>query len=651
MLLENRLPPAPGGQQMAPQKCQRKSRGHHTPALDVVIERLKQHGCDPKPVGAGQWRSRCPGHEDRNPSLSIKEEADGKVLIHCFAGCAFGDILAPLGITAADLRVGEAPSRPPGKTSAKPKRNGAAERTGRAYATPEAAIAFFIKEFGEPTEHWTYHRANGDEFMRVYRFDLDDGSKQFRPIHPDVNGHWHTGDPSVLLLYHLPEIRDAEMVCVLEGEKCCDVVRAMGLTATTSAHGAAAAARSNWAPLAGKNVVLVPDNDKAGERYIAEVAALLQKLDPAPQIWVRRLPLDREGDDIEQWVQAQGALAPAQLRAAFDAIETLLWGDVKFATGDAVLRESSADQWLWRSWIPAASICGIAAPEGVGKTRTALDLCARIYLGKPWPDKTPMTLPRGTKSVWVCADGNHEEVVNTALNFGMPASGIVFPAPEDDARSNTCLDDPETLDWIKRAVIEYQAALVVVDSLTLATQQDLCTQKGVAKLVAPLKVLAQELRIAIVLLMHVAREGNALGRRIKGATRTLIHLEATDLYDPDRLRLWVEKSFDRKPMALGVALGETGNHYDGSPPPPRTQGDRGRPPESRSAVEEFILRSLSQKGDQVWTDLQEACEKDKGVSKTTFWRAVESLKQSGQVATEGGPGTGRQMILTLGRGA
>lgn len=37
-------------------------------------------------VGGG-WMARCPVHEDRNPSLSIHDGDDGKVLVRCHAGC------------------------------------------------------------------------------------------------------------------------------------------------------------------------------------------------------------------------------------------------------------------------------------------------------------------------------------------------------------------------------------------------------------------------------------------------------------------------------------------------------------------------------------------------------------------------------------
>lgn len=45
--------------------------------------------------GAG-WIARCPAHEDRTPSLSIGVSSSGKLLLHCFAGCAFADIIAAL---------------------------------------------------------------------------------------------------------------------------------------------------------------------------------------------------------------------------------------------------------------------------------------------------------------------------------------------------------------------------------------------------------------------------------------------------------------------------------------------------------------------------------------------------------------------------
>jgi putative DNA primase/helicase len=53
------------------------------------------------------WLAKCPGHDDRNASLSISEGEDGTLLLNCFAGCEFKDIkdiLQDSGIIGTDRR-------------------------------------------------------------------------------------------------------------------------------------------------------------------------------------------------------------------------------------------------------------------------------------------------------------------------------------------------------------------------------------------------------------------------------------------------------------------------------------------------------------------------------------------------------------------
>src|SRR4029077_14921045 len=44
----------------------------------------------------GGWMARCPAHDDREPSLSIREAEDGKILVHCHAGCDQEQVIAAL---------------------------------------------------------------------------------------------------------------------------------------------------------------------------------------------------------------------------------------------------------------------------------------------------------------------------------------------------------------------------------------------------------------------------------------------------------------------------------------------------------------------------------------------------------------------------
>lgn len=67
--------------------------------IDVVLQRLDKV----KANGAGKWKACCPAHDDKDPSLSIREASDGKVLLHCWASCDTESIVAAIGLTIRDL--------------------------------------------------------------------------------------------------------------------------------------------------------------------------------------------------------------------------------------------------------------------------------------------------------------------------------------------------------------------------------------------------------------------------------------------------------------------------------------------------------------------------------------------------------------------
>ena len=66
---------------------------------DLLLSRLDRV----KSRGDGRWLACCPAHDDRSPSLSIRETADGSVLVHCFCGCGFQEIVEAVGLQASDL--------------------------------------------------------------------------------------------------------------------------------------------------------------------------------------------------------------------------------------------------------------------------------------------------------------------------------------------------------------------------------------------------------------------------------------------------------------------------------------------------------------------------------------------------------------------
>ncbi len=97
------------------------NRYHHiTPVednVDVLLARLD----GVRRTGTNSWVARCPAHPDRNPSLSVAFR-DGRLLIHCFAGCSPEAVLEAVGLTWRDLRAPDPWAwRPPVLRPSRPK--------------------------------------------------------------------------------------------------------------------------------------------------------------------------------------------------------------------------------------------------------------------------------------------------------------------------------------------------------------------------------------------------------------------------------------------------------------------------------------------------------------------------------------------------
>jgi hypothetical protein len=56
-----------------------------------------------KPTGNGTWLACCPAHDDRNPSLAVRETDDGRILLHCFPGCSAAEVVGAVGLELHDL--------------------------------------------------------------------------------------------------------------------------------------------------------------------------------------------------------------------------------------------------------------------------------------------------------------------------------------------------------------------------------------------------------------------------------------------------------------------------------------------------------------------------------------------------------------------
>lgn len=195
----------------------------------------------------------------------------------------------------------------------------------------EAIVHVCATENGTRAGVWSYHAADGSIHFFVVRVDLagvdalGKSKKTFRPIRL-VGSRFALGDPKGKLpLYRLPKLAVGAGVVLNEGEKSAEAGVSIGLVATTSAHGAQAAAKSDWSPLAGRDVLIVPDNDMDGRTYARKAGALLLHLDPPARVRVLDLPDLPARGDLNDFVAARRAAGRTseEIRAEFDLLAAL----------------------------------------------------------------------------------------------------------------------------------------------------------------------------------------------------------------------------------------------------------------------------------------------------------------------------------------
>ncbi len=274
-----------------------------------------------KRCGAG-WMARCPAHDDRTPSLSIDMGRDGRVLLHCHAGCSYDAVVTALGLTAADLM-------PP--RDAVPD---IALTWESEICVPAIVYAGSLPDDGNVSDKaltWdseigpapppepapppgsvvaTYHYTDGAGRLLydVIRY----APKSFKQRRPDGQDGWIWNLRGVeRVLYRLPEVLKGvaagETVYVVEGEKDAEALAKLGLCATCNSGGAGKWQPSYTAVLEGADVVILPDRDEPGRKHGELVAAALRGR--AKVVRIVELP-DRDGHsvkDVFDWIAAGGS--------------------------------------------------------------------------------------------------------------------------------------------------------------------------------------------------------------------------------------------------------------------------------------------------------------------------------------------------------
>jgi putative DNA primase/helicase len=276
-----------------------------------------------------------------------------------------------------------------------------------------------VDELGPYTGKWDYVTPAGELIACVYRYEPPTG-KEYRPW--DVRARmWRAPDPRPL--YNLPAVAKSKSVVLVEGEKCADALIALGICATTAMNGAKAPVdKTDWTPLAGKNLVIWPDRDIPGWEY-AEAAARACVAAGSASVAILVPPADK----LDKWDAADGVaeefgcanfIAKGERRVVKEVAAAL----ISFTLGELLDDDSPLPDDLISSRIltPGGMLVFGGAPK-VGKSDFLLSWLTHMAAGLPFLGMAP---PRPLRVFYLQAEVQYHYLRERAKKVRLAAHAL-----------------------------------------------------------------------------------------------------------------------------------------------------------------------------------------------------------------------------------
>ena len=388
------------------------------------------------------------------------------------------------------------------------------------------------EDLGPYSAKWDYHDQSGNLIACVYRYETADG-KEFRPW--DVKAR-STKAPSPRPLYNQPQIKDADVVVLVEGEKAADALISSGIVATTAMNGANAPVdKTDWTPLYGKQVIIWPDNDEAGKNYANKAAHAIADAS-AVKVSVLEIPDDKpakwDADDaVNDSLDARAFIAECKKKVVANNVYGIVLSDWK--ASDRFKGNPPQRRWLIEGIFPMAQASLVASSGGVGKSFLLLHLAREVadYNGFALnaPSALGGVLSSSGAAVYLTAEDDAIEVHNRLRSLGeIPDSLYVIPLPDvggamhlfsysPDARVPVVTGVWNSLTSQLKAMRDL--SLVVIDPLQPLCALDLNIPENAQFVCSNLSSLAAKTGASVIISHHFAKREAANPEQAREAIR------------------------------------------------------------------------------------------------------------------------------------
>lgn len=461
--------------------------------LDFWLDRLE----GVTPVGPSEWFALCPGHPDKNPSLSICLDHDDNPLVHCFAGCSFSEIVNGLDQLTVNVRTVKIPQI---NINTTPKRSG---------------HSLWIDLFGFPIEDLDPFFVGGiDRHLKLkqdrieFRWPQLPAARRWRlsTVDPGEKGYlWEKSAPHPPLWPQLEDQLEDE-IYLTEGESDCIVLRRIGLPAYAITTGGSRSTTPRFSYtiirdliMRGvKTIYLAFDDDDVGHSTATvvynQILEFEKKLPIDSVIDVRILPISEvaltylgEKDLRQVWLRIRDSEIFSdeicRLKASSDQEDPdqKLWSHTEFLG-----RSIEPLTWVVRDVIQSGGIGWVSGYPKMGKSWVALDLAFSVVTGTPFLGHFDVALPGDV--VYVVKENSDASLVSRIskiMKKKQPLSIQVHRGRKDSlvvVNDNAVMIDatrnfrfePQEVESLIQKVVKHQrktgrtVRLIVIDPLSFA---------------------------------------------------------------------------------------------------------------------------------------------------------------------------------------
>ncbi|WP_397546760.1 AAA family ATPase [Rhodothermus marinus] len=448
-----------------------------------------------------KWTARCPGHADRNPSLSIALTEDGRVLLHCFAGCDANRVLTSVGLSWRDLAPGES--------------------SGDGVASKPPPVLLRQTDFEI--------RDAGGRLIAVHRrMDFSDGTKRLSWLTPGPDGKLQPGlgglSPADLPLFGVNRLdRSKPAVVVVEGEKAADALLALGVNAVGTVTGASSTPSDEAlrSLLDFERIYLWADKDAPGRQHMLRIGDRLRRLG-APDVRVLEWADAPDHGDAADFVERYGDRARAELQKLVAVAQPFdTWARDVQAERARVETEAEPEKravvvcladvepepvrWLWRGRLALGKLTLLEGDPGTGKSVLYAELAAIISRGRPFPDQAKTPVEPGSVVIVTCEDGLGDTIRKRIDAAGADPRRIFVLREVMGADGPRAPMLPQDAALIEQAVHDTGACLLIVDPLSahVDASVNMYRDQDVRRVLTILAGIAERCDCAVLAVRHL----------------------------------------------------------------------------------------------------------------------------------------------------